>query len=223
MLKKKVISLALAAVIGVMAIAGASLAYFTDTGTARNAFTMGSVKIVLDETDIRSPTGDRVSANEYGIGDVYPGAVLTKDPIVHNTGKNPAYIRAIVTVENGVNWLGLYNENTAAAPQEAAFTALIDNTLGAGWVLEDIAYDMSGPDHPTSDFVATLRYTGTLAPGADTTAMFSHLSIPAKLTESDVTTRISQNGAFHIDVVAQAIQTNGFASWDAAFAAFDGR
>ena len=25
------------------------------------------------------------------------------------------------------------------------------------------------------------------------------------------------------DVVAQAIQTNGFASWDAAFAAFDGR
>ena len=158
MLKKKVISLALAAVIGVMAIAGASLAYFTDTGTARNAFTMGSVKIVLDETDIRSPTGDRVSANEYGIGDVYPGAVLTKDPIVHNTGKNPAYIRAIVTVENGVNWLGLYNENTAAAPQEAAFTALIDNTLGAGWVLEDIAYDMSSPDHPTSDFVATLRY-----------------------------------------------------------------
>ena len=106
MLKKKVISLALAAVIGVMAIAGASLAYFTDTGTARNAFTMGSVKIVLDETDIRSPTGDRVSANEYGIGDVYPGAVLTKDPIVHNTGKNPAYIRAIVTVENGVNSAG---------------------------------------------------------------------------------------------------------------------
>ena len=53
--------------------------------------------------------------------------------------------------------------------------------------------------------------------------MFSRLSIPAKLTESDVTTRISQNGAFHIDVVAQAIQTNGFASWDAAFAAFDGR
>ena len=58
------------------------------------------------------------------------------------------------------------------------------------------------PTIPPAAFSPLSRYAGTLAPGADTTAMFSRLSIPAKLTESDVTTRISQNGAFHIDVVS---------------------
>ena len=64
------------AVIAVTAIAGASLAYFTDTKTAENTFTMGDVKIVLDETNVADPEGDRVTSNEYN---VYPGAVVTKD------------------------------------------------------------------------------------------------------------------------------------------------
>lgn len=225
-MRKKILTLVLAAVIAAVAIAGASVAYFTDTKTAQNAFTMGNVKITLDEAPVdengRAIDGDRVIGNEYGIDAVYPGAVLDKDPTVHNTGKNAAYIRAVVTVENGMNWLGLYNENVWTAPQEPAFIALINDTLGEGWELVDIAYDMSGPDHPTSDFVATLKYTEPLAAGADTTAMFSQIAFPAKMTENDVTTRIAQDGSFSIDVVAQAVQTNGFATWEDAFAAFDG-
>ena len=221
MTKKKIVSLCLAAVLVVMAIAGATVAYFTDTKTADNTFTMGNVKITLDETDVTNPQGDRVTSNTYGIADVYPGATLTKDPVVHNTGKNPAFIRAIVTIENGMNWLGIYNDNVWTAPQEDAFNALINNTLGEGWELVDIAYDMSGPNHPTSDFVDTLKYTGTLAAGADTTAMFSQVKIPEKITGNDVTTRISQDGEFHINVVAQAIQANGFDTWENAFAAYD--
>lgn len=120
-----------------------------------------------------------------------------------------------------MNWLGLYNDNVWTAPQEAAFNAMINNTLGEGWELVDIAYDMSGPNHPTSDFVATLKYTGVLEADADTTAMFTEIAIPAKLTSKDVTTRIDQNGEFGINVVAQAIQANGFDTWEAAFAAFD--
>lgn len=227
MKKKKTLTLALAAIVAVTAVIGASLAYFTDTKNADNVFTMGNVKIALDEAPVdgegKATEGERVTANEYGIDAVYPGATLDKDPTVHNTGKNPAYVRAIVTIENGMNWLGLYNENVWTAPQEAAFNALINNTLGEGWELVDIAYDMSGPNHPTSDFVATLKYIGILESGADTTAMFSEIAFPAKLTENDVTTRISQDGEFHIDVVAQAIQTKGFDSWEAAFHAFDGK
>ncbi len=221
MTKKKIVTIALAAVIAVMAIAGASLAYFTDTKTAENTFTMGNVKIKLDETNITNPEGDRVTTNTYGIEDVYPGATLVKDPIVHNVGKNPAYVRAIVTVGNGMNWLGLYNEDVTA-PQEEAFIALINNTLGENWEIEDIAYDMSGPDHPTSDFVATLKYTKVLEPNTDTTAMFSKIKISEKVTNEDVTTRIGSDGNFNIDVKAEAIQTNGFATWEDAFAAFDG-
>ena len=217
-MKKKLTVIFLCVALVAIAIVGASLAYFTDTKTATNTFTMGNVKIKLDETNVNNPTGARVTRNEYN---VYPGAVVTKDPVVHNVGKNGAYIRAIVTVENGMNWLGLYNDNVWTAPQEDAFNALINNTLGEGWELVDIAYDMSGPDHPTSDFVATLKYTTVLDAGADTSAMFSKIAFPAKMTEKDVTTRIAQNGNFGINVVAQAIQADGFDNWEDAFAAFD--
>lgn len=219
--KKKIITLAIAVILIVATVAGASYAYLTDTKTADNTFTMGNVRITLDETDVKNPDGDRVTSNEYGIGDVYPGAVMKKDPIVHNVGKNPAYIRATVVIENGMNWLGLYNENVWTAPLEPAFNALINNSLGEGWELADYYWDMSGPNHPTSDFVAILKYTGTLAAGEDTTPMFSEIKIADKITENDVTTRIAQNGEFSINVTADAIQANGFDTWEDAFAAFD--
>ena len=51
MSKKKIITLALVAMIAILSITSASLAYFTDTKTAENTFTMGNVKIVLDDVE----------------------------------------------------------------------------------------------------------------------------------------------------------------------------
>lgn len=220
MTKKRFVAILLCVTLVALAAIGATFAYLTDSKTVKNTFTVGDVKIKLDETNVNAPEGDRVTSNTYN---VYPGAVVTKDPIVHNTGKNGAYVRAVVTIEDGMNWLGLYNENVWTAPQEAAFNAMINNTLGDGWELVDIAYDMSGPNHPTSDFVATLKYTKVLEAGKDTTAMFSQIAFPTKLTGNDVTTRIGQNGEFGINVVAQAIQADGFENWVDAFAAYDAK
>ena len=220
MTKKRLVAILLCVTLVALAAIGATFAYLTDSKTVKNTFTVGDVKIKLDETNVNAPEGDRVTSNTYN---VYPGAVVTKDPIVHNTGKNGAYVRAVVTIEDGMNWLGLYNENVWTAPQEAAFNAMINNTLGEGWELVDIAYDMSGPNHPTSDFVATLKYTKVLEAGKDTTAMFSQIAFPTKLTGKDVTTRIGQNGEFGINVVAQAIQADGFENWVDAFAAYDAK
>lgn len=217
-MKKRFIAILLCVTLVALAAIGATFAYLTDSKTVKNTFTVGDVKIKLDETNVNAPEGDRVTSNTYN---VYPGLVVTKDPTVHNTGKNGAYVRAVVTIENGMNWLGLYNENVWTAPQEAAFNAMINNTLGEGWELVDITYGTSGPNHPTSDFIATLKYTNVLEAGKDTTAMFSQIAFPTKLTGNDVTTRIDQNGEFGINVVAQAIQADGFGSWDAAFEAFD--
>lgn len=224
MTKKRFVAILLCVTLVALAAIGATFAYLTDTKTVNNTFTMGNVAIKLDESKVdqngNAVEGDRVTSNTYN---VYPGAVVTKDPIVHNTGKNGAYVRAVVTIEDGMNWLGLYNENVWTAPQEAAFNAMINNTLGDGWELVDIAYDMSGPNHPTSDFVATLKYTNVLEAGKDTTAMFSQIAFPTKLTGNDVTSRIDQNGEFGINVVAQAIQADGFENWVDAFAAYDAK
>ena len=46
-MKKKILSICLVAVIAAMAIAGASLAYFTAEDSAENVFTVGNVAIDL--------------------------------------------------------------------------------------------------------------------------------------------------------------------------------
>ena len=214
MTKKKILALALVAVIAVTAIAGASLAYFTDTKTAENTFTMGNVKIVLDETDITNPEGDRVTRNAY---DVYPGAVVTKDPIVHNTGKNGAYIRATVNVNNWMNLCAAYYPDFEYYFPEEGYKGalnLLVGELGEGWSVVDV---VAGDKFEIGCFDAKfiLKYDGVLAPGADTTAMFQKVIIPTGIDNANADSFKS------VTVVAQAIQENGFDSWEAAFAAYD--
>ena len=50
-MKKKVLTLCLAAIIAVMAISGASLAYLKDYDSVKNVMTAGNVKIVQNEKD----------------------------------------------------------------------------------------------------------------------------------------------------------------------------
>ena len=216
MTKKKIVSLCLAAVLVVMAIAGATVAYFTDTKTAKNTFTMGNVQIKLDETNVNDPEGDRVSSNEYN---VYPGAVVTKDPIVHNTGKNGAYIRATVNVSNWMNLVGAYypdfKETFPNDGYKAALNLLVV-TLGEGWSVVGVeAGDVFTIGQFDAKFI--LKYDGVLAAGADTTAMFQTVTIPAGIDNANA------DSFDEVKVVAQAIQADGFDTWEAAFAAYDAK
>lgn len=211
-MKKKLTAIFLCVALVAIAVVSASLAYFTDTKTATNTFTMGDVKIKLDETNVNDPTGDRVTSNEYN---VYPGAVVTKDPIVHNVGKNAAYIRATVNVENWKNLVAAYfpdfKETFPNDGYKAALNLLVGN-LGQGWSVVGVeAGDVFTDGQHDVRFI--LKYDGTLASGADTTAMFNKVKIPAAI----------QNGqAFGtITVKAEAIQADGFDTWEKAFAAFD--
>ena len=218
MKKKSILMAAIAVMLVAVLVVGGTLAYFTDTKSATNTFTVGDVKIKLDESNVNDPNGDRVTSNEYT--GVLPGIQYKKDPVVTNTGKNDAYVRAVVTIENGMNWMGLYNENVWTAPQAEAFKKLICNKMGEGWSLEDYNY-VTNAERGSTDFVAVLKYDGVLAAGKATTAMFENIMLPTNATASDITTRVAQNGVFHIDVVAQAIQADGFTSWNDAFKAFD--
>ena len=216
MTKKKIVSLCLAAVLVVMAIAGATVAYFTDTKTAENTFTMGNVQIKLDETNVNDPEGDRVSSNEYN---VYPGAVVTKDPIVHNVGQNGAYIRATVNVSDWMNLVGAYypdfKETFPNDGYKAALNLLV-GTLGEGWSVVGVeAGDVFTIGQFDAKFI--LKYDGVLAAGADTTAMFQTVTIPAGIDNANA------DSFDEVKVVAQAIQADGFDTWEAAFAAYDAK
>lgn len=229
-MKKKVISIALViALIAVIAVG--SFAYFTDTKSANNVFTMGDVKITLDEAKV-THTGDkwtagdeRVTGNEYG--SAYPGAVLPKDPTVHNNSAdgNGAYIRATVTITGGMNFLGsLYKGDAIVGEMPDAmytrwFTKFVGGALGNGWSV----VKMDDASYASGDLIMVLKYDDVLAAGASTTAMFKELVIPADYDANNGQGAYESFGTINVNVTADAIQANGFADWNAAFAAFDAK
>lgn len=216
MTKKRFVAILLCVTLVALAAIGATFAYLTDTKTVDNTFTMGNVAIKLDETNVNDPTGDRVTSNAYS---VYPGAVVKKDPIVHNTGKNAAYIRATVNVSNWMNLVGAYypdfKETFPNDGYKAALNLLVGE-LGKGWSVVGVE---AGDTFTIGQFDAKfiLKYEGTLAAGADTTAMFQTVTIPAGIDNANT------DSFKEVKVVAQAIQADGFETWEDAFAAYDAK
>ena len=95
MTKKKIVSLCLAAVLVVMAIAGATVAYFTDTKTETNTFTLGNVKIALNEQQKGDNGLEAFDQNKVLVpGKSNDGNAVSKIATVKNTGKNDAWVWA---------------------------------------------------------------------------------------------------------------------------------
>jgi len=69
-------------------IVGGAVAYFTDTDAKTNTFTIGNVKIELNEEHW-------VPADAEGM---MPGETVAKDPVVKNIGGNDAYVFAKVEI-----------------------------------------------------------------------------------------------------------------------------
>ena len=123
MTKKKIVSLCLAAVLVVMAIAGATVAYFTDTDAKDNTFTVGNVDITLTEPNWES-------SGSVDAPDVYPGEPLAKDPTVTNSGKNPCFVRISVANLDQFDTKGDITYRTD----------YVAGKLGENWVLHTDGY-----------------------------------------------------------------------------------
>lgn len=99
---RKVLVLALCAVLLVSATIVGTMAYLTSQDTVTNTFTVGSVAITLDEAPVdvygTVVAGDRRDNNTYKL---LPGHTYTKDPIVHVTqGSEVCWL--FVEVEDGI-------------------------------------------------------------------------------------------------------------------------
>ena len=82
--KSKALLLTLCAVLLVAASVMGTMAYLTSTDTVENTFTVGNVKITLDEAKVDTDgtpaaPAERVKANSYKL---LPGHTYTKDPTV---------------------------------------------------------------------------------------------------------------------------------------------
>ena len=85
-MKRKIIAICLCAALLAVAVIGGTLAYFTDeTQKVQNTFSVGNVKITLDEAKLDesgNATSERTEeGNDYGV--MMPGSSISKDPTVH--------------------------------------------------------------------------------------------------------------------------------------------
>lgn len=137
-MNKKILTAGVAAALAVTAVVGGTLAYFTDTQTAKNTFTVGNVEITLTEP------GWEESGEADGAS-VYAGEPLAKDPTVENVGANPCFVR--IKVEG----LDQFEDKGNITYR----TDYVDDKLGDNWVKGDDGYfyyeKVLDSEHPTTD------------------------------------------------------------------------
>lgn len=122
--KKAAMLISALAVIAIIAV-GATLAYFTDTDTKQNVFTLGKVSGTLTEDGSTDGTKREDGGRDYT--SITPGKTLSKVPVITLDAKSQnAYARM------KIDYTGL------TASQIAEFQAGI--TLNPGWVLGSDGY-----------------------------------------------------------------------------------
>lgn len=162
-MKKKITALVLVIAVVAMLFTGMTLAYFTDTESAVNTFTVGKVDIEVEETvGVTDSDGndapDRVTQDENGATytGIMPGNKLDKKVTVTNKD-NPAYVRVVVIVNNHLEtYMALdYNKETDSdydvATKNDRYTEVFTNwgitftdTAACGGVIPDTYLDGQG-------------------------------------------------------------------------------
>ena len=209
--KSKALLLTLCAVLLVAASVLGTMAYLTSTDEVTNTFTVGQVKIKLDEAKA-NPDGslvanaDRVKANEYKL---LPGHTYNKDPMVTVlSGSESSYVKMTVTFSKA-------NELDAIfAPGGADLTSIFNGYDAAKWIAKGNTKDATANTR-TYEF----WYKETVgAPTADVAldALFDSITVPGTITNEQLATIEGMT----ITVNAYAIQADGFANAEAAWAAF---
>ena len=219
--RNKALLLTLCAVLLVTASVLGTMAYLTSTDKVENTFTVGSVKITLDEAKV-TPDGKpvanaaRVTENSYKL---MPGHTYTKDPTIHvDAASEDCFIRAKVTLTNAKEWIAI-----ATKYADNKVENIIKGTDDNIWWVSQPAVD-NGNNTVTYTFVyKNESHTDELGKRIWTSTdskdlvLFNEIAIPGGLTNDE----LAAVGSSKITVVAEAIQADGFETEAAAWAAFD--
>lgn len=188
--KSKALLLTLCAVLLVAASVLGTMAYLTSTDEVKNTFTVGQVKITLDEAKV-TPDGkpvadaDRVQSNEYKL---LPGHEYKKDPTIH-VDANSEDCFLFVKVENGI------------ADIEKAGTKVAEQMAKNGWVTVE---------GQTKVYVYVGKTTGATNPA--TVQAGTNVDVFEKLAIDGNVDNNTLNGyaGKTIKVTAYAVQKDGF-------------
>lgn len=210
--RSKALLLTLCAVLLVTASVLGTMAYLTSQDTVTNTFTVGSVKITLDEAKA-NPDGslvanaDRVKANSYKL---LPGHTYNKDPMVTVLkGSESSYIKMTVTFTKAAELDAIF------APTGAELTSIFNGYDSANWIYK-------GNTEDTAKNTRTYEFwykEAVAAPDGNVAldALFDSITVPGFITNEQLATIKDMT----ITVNAYAIQADGFETEADAWAAFD--
>lgn len=219
--KKKILTLAAAIIVVVMAVSSVTLAYLSDTDKADNVFTLGNVDIELIENfgdwdpttpeklipvipDEETDSGYREDDDGYVIN------AVTKEVYVKNQGTEKSYVRvhiAVPTVLDSndhfhINWTADTNWSVATAytMEIGEDEAAIEYTV----YVATYALEMKAPWKEAGATYYSYDYT---------TAAMDYVYVDESTTNDDLKEIADELGAeWHILVVAEGCQSAGFTS-----------
>lgn len=198
--KKVIVSILLASLLLVIGIGG-SLAYLSATSqTLTNTFTFTSgdaITITLTEP----------SWVESKAQNLTPGATISKDPTVTNTGSMPAYLAMKVTFQDG-------SGSTLSSEDYTRLMKMITIDYNTANFYID-----GGKDAPEKIYVySTDNGTngGKLAATSGKATLFNNVTIKNDISEDDWTWLTGTLNGFKILVQAAALQADDNVVWDGA-------
>lgn len=238
----KALLLTICAVLLVAASVMGTVAYLTSTDKVQNTFTVGKVAIKLDEAKVGTDGtpvegADRVKENGYKL---LPGHTYIKDPTVTVLKDSvESYVRMKVTFNNAAEIIAMCTDPEFAEDgptgvenafplirmvefveaNAAKWDGIIpDNMVDTEEMLESAKYFAYDEKSDTLTYI--FYYTETVAAPDDNVVLpvlFDKITVPEWVTGD----QLAKLDKFEINAVAEAIQADGFANADAAWAAFD--
>ena len=208
-MKKKLMTVLALVLVIAMSVAG-TYAYLTYRDTVVNTFTVGDVKIKLDEAKANTdgtlvPNAERVKANSYKL---LPGHTYAKDPMVTVLkGSENSYVKMTVTFTKAAELDAIFD------PNGANLLNIFNGYDGATWIYKGNTKNADNTrtyEFWYKDTVDALNEAVVLD------ALFDSITVPGTITNEQLATIKDMT----ITVNAYAIQADGFANADAAWAAF---
>jgi len=241
-MKKKILMVLAVAAIGLLSIGG-TVAYFTDNESSAAVYTVGNVNIALLQNDAVNGVVElmpnvkvdtKTQIKNIGENDAYVWLTLAVPSALDVDDPDRAYDNILHWNLMGAFWNGYHDRTNYHTSAEAAYPGEFTYPVAAEktWINENVVVDTEVIDGITYN-IYVLKYAGVLKPGETTTPGLSTIFLDDSLdyneetgkwvmVEKGVETEVAHDFSSTSSVIvkAHAIQTESFANFDAAYAAY---
>lgn len=176
-LKKRIAILSATLMVGAVGVYG-TMAYFTDTDSETNVFTVGDIDIGLNETDWDEPADPNHPTDDENGGNMYPGYTVYKNPTIKNistkkNGTEPCYARINIEV--------IDNDESLAQGRDV----LVTDQKALDLILQTIRFDSTYNGNYSKAGTATQLTEGNI-PGYDLTTINKCPTVNPQWTKDEV-------------------------------------